>query len=149
MVMRRWDDADAGRPRGRAVSLANSDCRGRPLRRSPHAEMLALMKTPLRHILAAAALLLGACASSSTSPFDDIAAMQQRIDARGLGFGLARVPGHDAVVFQLRFSASEADETAAPADPLAAAQAAAPPGCTVETIIPAQDGLSFRADYAC
>lgn len=98
--------------------------------------------------LIAALLMLSACATQS--PFDNLAAMQRRLDDRGMGFGLARVPGHDAVVFQLRLRTSEAaGEEEAPADPMQVAQAAAPPGCSVKSVTPAEDGLSFTADYEC
>jgi hypothetical protein len=94
------------------------------------------------------ALFLAACASAS--PFDDIAAFQQRLDSRGLGFGVTRVPGHDAMVFQIRFSGAAVDDPNAPdPDIAAAAQAAAPPGCSVASIAPEPDGLSYRVDYAC
>jgi hypothetical protein len=97
--------------------------------------------------LIAALLLLAACASDS--PFDDIAGLQQRLDERGIGFGLTRVPGHDAMVFQLRLRTSEAGAEEAPDDPMTAAIAAAPPGCSVKSITEAADKLSFTAAYAC
>ena len=94
------------------------------------------------------ALFLAACASAS--PFDDIAGFQQRLDRSGMGFGLTRVPGHDAMVFQIRFSGAAADDPNAPEpDIAAAAAAAAPPGCSVAAIAPQPDGVSYRVDYAC
>lgn len=93
----------------------------------------------------AALALLAACAT--TDPFD-IAAAQRRLDERGLGFGVTRVPGHDAFVFQVRFSTSDADSEAN-ADPMAAAQAAAPAGCTVRSVTPQEDGVSYRVEYDC
>jgi len=90
-----------------------------------------------------------ACATGA-SPFDDVLSLQRRLDERGLGFGLTRVPGHDAMLFQIRFSGAEAaDPNAPPPDIQAAADAAAPMGCRVETISPAVDGVSFRVDYLC
>jgi hypothetical protein len=103
---------------------------------------------PMTARFLAVLFFLTACAAQS--PFDNIAAMQQRLDSRGLGFGLARVPGHNAVVFQLRLRTAEADgEAAEEVDPMQAAQIAAPPGCTVKSVTPAADGLSFTAEYDC
>jgi hypothetical protein len=97
-------------------------------------------------MLSVAALMLTACAT--TDPFDDVLRAQQRLDERGIGFGVTRVPGHDAFVFQLRFATSDAGESAI-TDPTAAAQAAAPEGCTVVSVTPQPDGASYRVDYAC
>ena len=94
----------------------------------------------------AALLWLGACASGP-DPFDDVARVQQRFDERGIGFGVTRVPGHDAFVFQLRFSTSDTGSELE-TDPMAAAQAAAPEGCTVRSVTSQADG-SYRADYEC
>lgn len=93
-----------------------------------------------------ALLCLAACATAD--PFDDVLRAQQRLDERGIGFGVTRVPGHDAFVFQLRFATSDAGEDAV-ADPMAAAQAAAPAGCAVASVTPQSDGASYRVDYAC
>lgn len=89
--------------------------------------------------------LLGACAT--LDPFNDVAQAQQRLDSRGIGFGVTRVPGSDAFLLQIRFSGADAG---APldTDPMRAALAAAPLGCSVETITPqGEDG--FRVDYDC
>lgn len=87
------------------------------------------------------------CACASTDPFDDVLRAQQRLDERGIGFGVTRVPGHDAFVLQLRFSTS--DTEAEPiSDPMQAAQAAAPQGCTVARVTPEADG-AYRVDYSC
>jgi hypothetical protein len=106
---------------------------------------------PFRLLAAApivSVLSLAACASAS--PFDDIAAFQQRLDRSGMGFGLTRVPGHDAMVFQIRFSGAAADDPSAPEpDIAAAAAAAAPSGCSVAAIAPQPDGVSYRVDYTC
>lgn len=99
----------------------------------------------LKRSFIALALLAG-CASSD--PFADLSAAQRRLDERGLGFGVTRVPGYDAFVFQLRVSTSEAQGEAAP-DPAAAALAAAPPGCTVRGVTALPDGVSYRAEYQC
>ncbi len=93
----------------------------------------------------AALLLLAACATSD--PFADLAGAQQRLDNRGIGFGVTRVPGHDAFVLQLRFATSDTGSDLN-TDPQAAAQAAAPPGCSVASVAPQEDG-SYRVDYAC
>jgi hypothetical protein len=93
-----------------------------------------------------ALLLLAACATSD--PFADIAGAQRRLDDRGIGFGVTRVPGHDAFVFQVRFSTSDTDSELN-TDPMAAAQAAAPEGCTVQSVTPQEDGTSYRVEYAC
>lgn len=99
----------------------------------------------MRAIIAAAALV-GACATSD--PFADLAGAQRRLDERGIGFGVTRVPGHDALVFQLRFSTNDAGGEPI-SDPMAAAQAAAPEGCTVASVTPLDDGASYRVDYVC
>ncbi len=89
--------------------------------------------------------LLAACATSD--PFDDVLRAQQRLDQRGIGFGVTRVPGHDAFVLQLRFATSETGaETMT--DPMAAAQAAAPEGCAVDNVMPQGDG-AYRVEYRC
>jgi hypothetical protein len=101
----------------------------------------------MRTVRALAALLtLGACATGG-DPFSDVARIQQRFDERGIGFGVTRVPGHDALVFQLRFSTSEA-AAELNTDAMAAAQAAAPEGCAVRSVTQQEDG-SYRADYDC
>lgn len=92
-----------------------------------------------------ALVCLAACATAD--PFADIARAQQRLDERGIGFGVTRVPGHDAFVFQLRFATSEAGDEAI-TDPAAAAEAAAPEGCSVRGVTPQPDG-AYRVDYAC
>lgn len=99
-----------------------------------------------RVIFCTVAATLAACAS--VDPFDDVLRAQQRLDSRGIGFGVTRVPGHDAFVFQLRFSTSETGAEAI-TDPAAAAQAAAPEGCTVRSVTPQEDGASYRVDYDC
>lgn len=99
-------------------------------------------------LLAAALVLLAACATGGGDPFADLTAAQRRLDDRGIGFGVTRVPGHDAFVLQLRFTGSDTDAELN-ADPQAAAQAAAPPGCTVESVTPQEDGASYRVDYDC
>lgn len=89
--------------------------------------------------------LFSACATAD--PFADLGAAQRRLDDRGIGFGVTRVPGHDAFVFQLRFATSDAGAELN-TDINAAAQAAAPPGCTVSSIDEQSDG-SYVAQYAC
>lgn len=96
-------------------------------------------------IIGASLILLGACAT--VDPFDDLAAAQQRLDERGIGFGVTRVPGHDAYVLQLRFAISDADNGLI-TDPVTAARAAAPEGCRVETMMPQGDG-AYRVEYDC
>lgn len=98
-----------------------------------------------RRLVLAALAFAGACASASSF---DVNAMQRTLDDRGFGFGVTRVPGHDAFVFQVRFSTSDT-EADLNADPMAAAQAAAPPGCTVSSVTPQEDGASFRVEYDC
>lgn len=93
----------------------------------------------------AALLALAACAT--TDPFADLAGAQRRLDERGIGFGITRVPGHDAFVLQLRFSTSDT-ASAAETDPQTAAAAAAPPGCTVASVMAQADG-AYRVDYNC
>jgi hypothetical protein len=101
----------------------------------------------MKRILAlAGALLLAACATGP-DPFDDVARVQRSFDERGIGFGVTRVPGHDAFVFQVRFSASDS-ASELNTDPMAAAEAAAPEGCTVKSLTHQADG-AVRADYEC
>jgi hypothetical protein len=88
------------------------------------------------------------CACVTADPFDDVMRAQQRLDERGVGFGVTRVPGHDAFVFQLRFSTSDTSGDLN-TDPMAAAQAAAPEGCTVASVTPQPDGTAYRVDYRC
>jgi hypothetical protein len=92
-----------------------------------------------------ALVLLSACATAD--PFADLQGAQRRLDNRGIGYGITRVPGHDAFVFQLRFATSDAG-TELNTDINAAAQAAAPPGCTVSSVDEQSDG-SYVAQYAC
>lgn len=93
----------------------------------------------------AALVLLGGCVS--LDPLDDVARAQQRLDARGIGFGVTRVPGADAFLLQIRFSGADA-EGGLQTDPMAAALAAAPRGCRVLTIS-AQGDDGYRVDYDC
>lgn len=97
----------------------------------------------VRLILALA--LLGACAS--LDPFNDVTRAQERLDRRGLSFGVTRVPDQEAFLLQLRFTGVEAGGL--DADPMVAALAAAPQGCRVETITAREDGASYRVDYEC
>lgn len=99
----------------------------------------------MRRRLLAAALLLSACATPD--PFADLAGAQRRLDERGIGFGVTLVPGHDAFVFQLRFATNDAGGEPI-GDPMAAAQAAVPEGCTVGSVTP-QDDATYRVDYVC
>jgi len=92
-------------------------------------------------------LLLAACASGP-GPFDDVMRAQQRLDQRGIGFGVTRAPGHDAFLLQVRFATSDAGSDLN-TDPMAAAQAAAPEGCTVTSVTAQPDGVTYRADYEC
>lgn len=94
-----------------------------------------------------AALLLAGCATID-DPLSDVSAMQRRLDDRGIGFGITRVPGHDAFVFQVRFQTQDTGNEVV-TDPLAAAQAAAPAGCSVGTITTEDDGASYRVTYNC
>jgi len=92
-----------------------------------------------------ALVLIAGCASSD--PFADLVGAQRRLDDRGIGFGVTRVPGHDAFVLQLRFATSDADAELN-TDPQAAAQAVAPEGCTVASVTDQGDG-AYRVEYAC
>lgn len=100
----------------------------------------------MNRIIIAAALMLGACASSY-DPLADLAGAQRRLDDRGIGFGVTRVPGHDAYALQIRFSTSDT-EGELNTDPQAAAQAAAPEGCTVASVTDQGDG-NYRVAYDC
>jgi len=93
------------------------------------------------------ALLLAGCATID-DPLSDVPAMQRRLDDRGIGFGITRVPGHDAFVFQVRFATSDTSAELN-TDPLTAAQAAAPEGCSVQSITTQDDGASYRVEYNC
>ncbi len=100
----------------------------------------------MKHRAIAALLLLASCATSS-DPFADLVGAQRRLDERGIGFGVTRVPGHDAFAFQIRFSTNDTGAELN-TDPQAAAQAAAPPGCTVESVTPQGEG-NYRVEYDC
>ena len=101
----------------------------------------------MRRIVVLTLMMLAACATGA-DPFDNVLRAQQRLEERGIGFGVTRVPGHDAFVFQLRFATSDAGDEAI-TDPMLAAQAAAPVGCTVASVTPQPDGASYRVDYEC
>ncbi|MBI1186977.1 MAG: hypothetical protein GC206_06530 [Alphaproteobacteria bacterium] len=96
-------------------------------------------------VLATALAALAACASADGGL--NIAAMQQRLDDAGIGFGITRAPGSNAALFQIRFRTSEADDAPAP-DFRAAAEAAAPDGCTLASLEPAGEG-AMKATYDC
>jgi hypothetical protein len=92
-------------------------------------------------------LLLPLAACATSDPFADLVSAQRRLDDRGIGFGVTRVPGHDAFVLQLRFATSDTSAELN-TDPQAAAQVAAPPGCMVASVTPQEDG-NYRVDYSC
>jgi hypothetical protein len=97
-------------------------------------------------ILAVALAGLTACASGGGL---NIVEMQRRLDEAGIGFGITRVPGENAALFQIRFRTSDAEDPDAPApDFRAAAEAAAPEGCTLASLEPAGEG-AMKAVYAC
>jgi len=97
-------------------------------------------------VLAAALLAVSSCASGSGGL--DIAGMQRRLDDAGIGFGITRVPGEEAALFQIRFRTSDAEPGAPEPDFRAAAEAAAPEGCTLERLEPAGDDV-MKAIYDC
>ncbi len=101
---------------------------------------------------AAAALALAACASTpDRNAGFDLIDMQRRLDARGIGFGVGLPPGGgDGVLFTLRFRTADADDAApiTEADFRAAAEAAAPEGCTLAALTPQADG-GMLASYDC
>jgi hypothetical protein len=103
-------------------------------------------------ILALAALgLMAACTTTSGGGGRlDIQAMQQRLDERGISFGVTRIPGINAALFQVRFriSEAEADQPTSEADFRAAAEAAAPEGCRLNRLEPAGEG-AMKAVYDC
>ncbi len=104
----------------------------------------------IRFCLAACLVALSACAAGPAperSDRFDVMSMQRALDERGIGFGLARVPGEDAVLLQVRFRTSDADG-APDADPNAAAAAVAPEGCTVQSVEQQPDG-AYKVAYAC
>jgi hypothetical protein len=94
----------------------------------------------------AALLLLAGCATSS-DPFADLVGAQRRLDDRGFGFGVTRVPGHDAFALQIRFATNDTGAELN-TDPQAAAEAAAPPGCTVTRVTPQGEG-NYQVEYDC
>lgn len=105
----------------------------------------------MRHwlvVFAAVMAVSGCAAGAARDSFDDVASLQRRLDERGMGFGLTRVPGEDALLLQVRFRTSSdvGDETEATATE--AAQAAAPAGCRVAAVIAQPDG-TYKASYAC
>lgn len=107
-----------------------------------------MRERPLRSLALLAALMLATACAAGPSARYDLQAMQNRLDSRGIGFGVTRVPGHEAFAFQLRFSTSEAGEETI-TDPMAAAQAAAPEGCAVKSVTPQEDGLTYHVEYQC
>lgn len=100
----------------------------------------------MRAPILAALLLLASCATSA-DPFADLVGAQRRLDDRGIGFGVTRVPGHDAFALQIRFATNDTGSELN-TDPQAAAEAAAPPGCTVTSVTPEGEG-SYRVEYDC
>ena len=76
-------------------------------------------------------------------------AMQQRLDDRGMSFGLTRVAGEDAMLCQIRMRTSDASASNANTDPMAAAMAVAAPGCRVGSIDAQVDCVSFKVAYEC
>lgn len=95
----------------------------------------------------ALALTLAACATQPARDRFDLVGIQRGLDARGIGFGVTRVPGEDALLLQVRFRTSDAAGEAE-VTPEQAAAAAAPEGCTVASVTPQADG-TFKASYAC
>jgi len=95
----------------------------------------------------ALALALSACATQPARDRFDLVGIQRNLDARGIGFGVTRVPGEDALLLQVRFRTSEAGGEAE-VTPEEAAAAAAPQGCTVAAVEPQSDG-TYKARYAC
>jgi len=102
-------------------------------------------------VLAASLALLSACATAParTDRFD-IREMQRRLDDRGVGFGLTRVPGESAVMFQVRFRTSDTELEGGPElSPAEAATLAAPEGCTLDRLEPVGADGSVKAIYRC
>ncbi|MGE0829412.1 MAG: hypothetical protein AB7O04_08690 [Hyphomonadaceae bacterium] len=103
----------------------------------------------LRALVLAGLAALSACASGGGR--FDIRDMQRRLDDRGIGFGITRVPGENAALFQIRFRTAEADDAAdqpvTEADYRAAAEAAAPQGCRLNDLVPTPEGM--KAVYDC
>jgi hypothetical protein len=100
----------------------------------------------------AALLLATACTTTTTTGSGadrfDIRAMQQRLDDRGISFGVTRIPGINAALLQVRFRISEADAAPTEADFRTAAEAAAPEGCRLDRLEPAGEG-AMKAVYDC
>jgi hypothetical protein len=103
----------------------------------------------MRILVLAALGLIAACTTTSAGGGRlDIRAMQQRLDERGISFGVTRIPGVNSALFQVRFRISEADEATSEADFRAAAEAAAPEGCRLNRLEPAGEG-AMKAVYDC
>jgi hypothetical protein len=96
-------------------------------------------------IVVAALAALAACASGGGL---DIVGMQRRLDDAGIGFGVTRAQGSNTALFQVRFRTSDAEPGAPEPDFRAAAEAAAPEGCTLAMLEPAGEG-AMKATYDC
>lgn len=98
-------------------------------------------------LVIAALFALAACAAGpAAGDRFDVMRMQRTLDERGIGFGLTRVPGEDAVLLQFRVRTAEAGEP--DPDPRAAAEAVAPEGCSVASVEEQPDG-TIKVAYAC
>lgn len=110
------------------------------------------MRGGMAGLAAALALALTACAGGGGGALN-IMEMQRRLDDRGISFGVTRIPGESAALFQIRFRTSDAGDEAGEglvtdADFQQAAQAAAPDGCTLVRLEPAGEG-AMKAVYDC
>ncbi len=89
---------------------------------------------------------LGGCAAGGGDY--DLMDMQRRLDNRGMSFGLTRGDSRNAVLLQMRFRTSEAGGDEPAPDFRAAAEAAAPPGCHLQSLTPAGEA-TMQARYSC
>jgi hypothetical protein len=109
-----------------------------------------MMRTLMLTMVAAA--FVAACASGGrgglSRGFDDVAAMQRRLDDRGIGFGVTRVPGEDAILLQVRFRPADEVSDRTESTAADAAAAVAPSGCRVASVTAQPDG-TYKAAYDC
>ena len=99
-----------------------------------------------------AALALAACESGPPTGFDNLTSIPRDLDRQGVSFGVGRVPGEDALTFQVHFKiSSTGEDEGGPVTEdmwMDAAKAAAPAGCTVKSLAPTADG-GRKASYDC
>ena len=94
----------------------------------------------------------GSSRSHPRSDGPDPPSIPRDLDRQGVSFGVGRVPGEDALTFQVHFKiSSTGEDEGGPVTEdmwMDAAKAAAPAGCTVKSLAPTADG-GRKASYDC